>query len=87
MIKLEIYSYKIFSYFYFLMVIIGVVAFIFVSLFLYKNFYQTITQSQEVLILRREVAIEDIDMDKFDAIIKKIKEKTRLRRLNIFIRF
>lgn len=46
------------------------------SLFLYKNFYQTITQTKEIMILREKVAVETINLDKFDAIMNKLKKKT-----------
>lgn len=84
---LRISSSKIFLYFYSLIIIIGLIVFIFVSLFLYKNFYQTIASFQEVLVLRREVAIEDIDMNKFEEIIKKIEIKTKPRPAGFSIRF
>ena len=87
MFKLKISYNKIFFYFYIASALLGVVVLILVSLFLYKNFYKTITSSQEILILRREVVTEDIDINKFDEIIKKIEEKTKARRSDIFIRF
>lgn len=49
---------------------------IFISLFLYKNFYQTITQTKEIIILREKVAVDTVDIEKFDIIIKKLEEKT-----------
>lgn len=45
------------------------------SLFLYKNFYQAITQTKEIMILREKVAVETINLDKFNAIINKLTEK------------
>ncbi|MFH1255377.1 MAG: hypothetical protein V1667_02835 [bacterium] len=50
---------------------------IFISLFLYKNFYQTITQTKEILILKEKVAVDMVDMEKFNMIIKKLEEKTK----------
>lgn len=49
---------------------------IFVSLFLYKNFYQVITQTKEIIILREKVAIDTVNMEKFNIIINKLAEKT-----------
>jgi hypothetical protein len=46
-------------------------------MFLYKNFYQVITQSKEILLLRQKVVIETVDMDKFEAVIKKVEEKIK----------
>jgi len=48
---------------------------IFVSLFLYKNFYQTITQTKEIIILREKVAIDTVNIEKFNIIINKLAEK------------
>lgn len=48
-----------------------------VAFFLYNNVYRTITQSQEVVILKREVAPDAIDIKKVDAIINNIKTKTQ----------
>ena len=87
MLKLKISYNKIFFYFYIVSVLFGVAIFVLVSLFLYKNFYKTITYSQEILVLRREVVTEDIDMNKFDEIIKKIEEKIKARRSDVFLRF
>jgi uncharacterized membrane protein YqiK len=80
-------SGRLLLYFYSSIVIIGAIVFIFASLFLYKNFYQTITRSQEILVLRREVAVEDIDMNKFDEIVKKIEMKIQPRTIETPIQF
>lgn len=46
------------------------------SLFLYKNFYQTITQSKEIIILREKVAVDTVNIEKFNIIMSKIEKKT-----------
>jgi uncharacterized membrane protein YvbJ len=84
---LKISISRMFLYFYSSIVIISLIILVCVSLFLYKNFYQTITSSEEILVLRREVAIEDIDMGKFEEIIKKIEEKTKPRPVEYSINF
>lgn len=43
--------------------------------FLYKDFYQSITQAEEVSILRAEVAPEVIDINEFDQVLQQIDEK------------
>jgi len=83
MIKLKLSGGKIFGYFYFLIIFFSIIILIFVFLFLYKNFYKTITHSQEVLLLSKEVAMEDINIDKFTEVIKKIEGKTKPRSLNL----
>ena len=78
---------KIFVYFYISIAVFSLVIIACVSLFLYKNFYQTITSSAEVLVLRREVATEDIDMNKFEEIVQKIEIKTQPRQAGFSINF
>jgi hypothetical protein len=85
--SLKATSGRFLLYFYSSIAIIGIVIFVCASLFLYKNFYQTITRSQEILVLRREVAVEDIDMNKFDEIIKKIEDKVQPRQMETAINF
>jgi len=53
-----------------------IVILIIVSLFLYNNFYQAITQTEEIFILREKVAIDTIDIKKFDLIIERLTKKT-----------
>lgn len=57
-------------------IFITLVILIFISSFLYKNFYQTITQTKEIIILREKVAIDTVNMEKFNIIINKIAKKT-----------
>jgi len=47
---------------------------------LYKNFYQIITQSEEILLLRQKVVIETVDMDIFEEVIEKIEKKTNFKK-------
>ena len=57
-------------------IVITLVILIFVSIFLYNNFYQTITETKEILILREKVAINTVNMEKFNIIIDKLTKKT-----------
>jgi len=56
-------------------ILIIIIILSYVSLFLYKNFYQTITQTKEILILKQKVAIDTVDMDKFNLIINRLAAK------------
>lgn len=58
-------------------IVITLVILIFVSTFLYKNFYQTITETKEIMILREKVAIDTVNMAKFNIIMNKLAEKTK----------
>jgi len=44
--------------------------------FLYKNFYQTITQSEEIILLKKEVAPDAIDIKEVENIINNLNKKT-----------
>ena len=52
-----------------------------ISLFLYKNFYQIFTQSEEIIILRGEIISETINIRGFDEVVSKIKQKTIPRKV------
>lgn len=67
---------KISSWLTIVTIILTIVILILVSLFLYKNFYQTITQTKEILVLKEKVAFYAVDMKKFDLIIDKLTKKT-----------
>ena len=79
--KFKITPKKIIFWLYFLVAATGLSVFGYVSLFLYENFYQTITQSKEILILQKKVAVETIDMKKFDDVMEKIKQKANLHKI------
>lgn len=46
------------------------------SIFLYNDFYQTIVQAKIVVVLRQEVAVENIDIKRFNQILSKHDYKT-----------
>jgi len=62
-------------------ILVTLAALIFISSFLYKNFYQTITQAKEIIILREKVAINKVNLEKFNIIIDKLTKKTAPREL------
>lgn len=78
---------KMFFIYYILMTILSLSILIYVTSFLYKNFYQTITQSEEIIILKKEVASEDISMDKFEKMISNIEKKKEAREIRHILRF
>ncbi len=80
-LKLKLNTEKINLYFHILTAVSVVVLLTIVSLFLYRNFYQTITQSEEILILQGKVASDVVNMNKFNKILEKIKNKTESRKL------
>lgn len=57
-----------------LIIIIGFIAVL--GYFLYKNFYQTITQAEEIILLKKEVAPEAIDTNKVDRVLEALEQKT-----------
>ncbi|MEK7202800.1 MAG: hypothetical protein AAB653_00580 [Patescibacteria group bacterium] len=50
-------------------------------LFLYKNFYQVITQAKDIIILKEKVAIKTIDMNEFNKVIDKLDQKIILPKI------
>lgn len=76
---------KISSLFTTVIIFLTIVVLIFISLFLYKNFYQAIAQTKEILILREKVALDTVDMEKFDSIINKLTKKTAPKELKNII--
>jgi len=79
--KVKITPKKISFWSYFLIIMASISIFSHLSLFLYENFYQAITQSKEILILREKVAIRSINIKKFNDVMEKIKQKTASREI------
>ncbi|MFH1233466.1 MAG: hypothetical protein V1649_02325 [Patescibacteria group bacterium] len=61
--------------FYGLLILFIAIILSYLSLFLYKNFYQTITQAKEIIILKEKVSAETINMNEFNKIIDKLNQK------------
>ena len=74
-------SKKIIFWLYASAIILSISALSYNTLFLYKNFYQVITYFEEIIVLREKVAIETVDIKKFNSITEKIKQKTNRREL------
>lgn len=75
-IKLKISPKKIVIYVYAFSFLLATVTLIGTAYFLYNNFYKVITQSEELVILRQQIAIETVNIKKFDEIMKRIEVKT-----------
>ncbi len=60
-------------------IIISIIILFYLFLFLYNNFYQTITQTEEIMKLREKVIVRTINIDKFNEVIKKIEAKIKPR--------
>ncbi len=67
---------KISSWVTTIIIVFTLVAMVFVSIFLYKNFYQSITETKEILILREKVVLDMVNMEKFNLIINRLTQKT-----------
>jgi len=83
--QLKLTPKKISSWLTLVIIILTLIILIFISLFLYKNFYQTITQAKEILILREKVALDTVNMEKFNLIIDKLAKKTAPKQLGNII--
>lgn len=76
--EIKISSKKIIFYTYSIIFLLITAGLINASYFLYKNFYLSINRSEEIIFLRKKVAIQSIDIRKFDEIIKNISAKEKL---------
>ena len=52
------------------------------GIFLYRNFYKTLTGAKEIIILRSQIALEEIDTILFDKVIKAIENKKTATEVN-----
>lgn len=76
-IKPTITQQKLNYYLYFGILTVAIAILIVTSSFLYKNFYQTITESSFILNLKSQVANEMVNTQKFNSIIEKFEKKTK----------
>lgn len=76
---------KISNWLTLIIIILTLMTLIFVSIFLYKNFYQTIAQTKKILILRGKVALYEVDIKKFNLIIDRLTKKTLPKKLDNLI--
>ena len=67
--------FQIFRYYYLFIIGFAMAIIISLSFFLYKNFYQTITQSGEILILKEQVILEMVNMPLFNQVLRNLAIK------------
>ena len=77
-INFKISTKKIIFYAYLLIFSIAGISLVWTSYFLYNNFYRSLSQSTEVILLSNKVAFEQIDIAAFDTIMVKLKIKSDL---------
>lgn len=65
------------KYFYVLVIILIIGVSGILGWFLYKNFYQTIAQTEEIILLKQEVAPDTINMGKVDSVLKFLDKKIK----------
>ncbi|OGY45457.1 MAG: hypothetical protein A2744_02100 [Candidatus Buchananbacteria bacterium RIFCSPHIGHO2_01_FULL_44_11] len=82
-LKLQISKFKIFGliiklvkYLYLIVILIALGALAILGLFLYKNLYVTITQSEEIILLKQEVAPDTIDRTKVNTVLSALEKKS-----------
>jgi len=61
-----------------LVIIIFIVITGYLSWFLYNNLYQTIAQTEQIIVLRAEVSPYSIDIKQFNTILETLGKKTSL---------
>lgn len=52
------------------------------GVFLYRNFYQVVTESETIIVLRQQVAVAQINYAKFLDVLSSIKSRQNLESLN-----
>ncbi|MBA3047433.1 hypothetical protein KKC83_04050 [Patescibacteria group bacterium] len=80
--KIKFTSKKTFFWLYIIIIILSISALSYNTFFLYKNFYQVITYFEEIIVLKEKVAVETVDIEKFNVITEKINKKTNRRELD-----
>ncbi|NUM25164.1 MAG: hypothetical protein HUU49_00900 [Candidatus Buchananbacteria bacterium] len=63
-------------YFYILIFVLLLTALALLGSFLYRNFYQTIAQSEEIILLKKEVAPDIIDINKVETVLNRLNKKS-----------
>src|SRR3989338_10525554 len=63
------------KYWYILLALIALVLISYLGFFIYQNFYRTITQAEEIVVLKQEVAPDTIDTAKVNAVLSAIQNK------------
>ena len=63
------------KYWYLFLAVVAVVLIGYLGFFIYQNFYRTITQAEEIVVLRQEVAPDTIDTKKINEVITAINNK------------
>ena len=58
-----------------LTIFMALMVFIYLIYFIYFNLYQTVTEAQQVIILRQEVAPESLDINKIDKALANLEKR------------
>lgn len=66
-----------FKYFYLILAVIIIATATSLGFFIYQYFYQTITQAEKIIILKKEVAPNTIDTDKVETVLQAIEAKNK----------
>lgn len=74
-IKIKLTPRQIKNYTNIAVFIIIISSITYTSIFLYKNFYLVITQSEEIMILQQKISTGSINIKKFNEIIKNLNKK------------
>lgn len=79
--KLKLPKIKIFhilhslKYFYWLIIVLIIGASVGLGWFLYKNLYQTIASSEQIILLKQDVAPDTINIAKVEAVLEAMDKK------------
>ncbi len=68
-------------YLYLFTVLLVILAIGYTAWFLYYNFYQTLGHEQQIILLRKEVALDMVDMPLYNRVKEKMAEKQAIPKI------
>jgi len=78
----KINNKKLFNYIYLFIILAGIISFIFLANFLYKNIYKTITIDSKTLLSQNKTKKENLNIKDFEKIIEDKQNKAKPRQIN-----
>jgi len=82
-IKIKFTPSKIYLISLLVFLLINLIVLFFVFQYIYSNVYKTMFMSREDLLLHSNIKVEDIDLNKFDTVVNKIKEKQNKKDITV----
>jgi hypothetical protein len=81
--KIKITTKNVFKSLFYVLLILNVVIIIFVVQFMRTKVYKTMFMSREELLEQSNLSVENIDIDSFNEVVKKIDKKNQNRDIEV----